>query len=445
MATYHVGDSRNLKGIFVSESWNAPRTIISSPPYWFLKNYGNNDNQIGHGQDYKEYLRDTAQIFVDCYDVSEDNATLWVIVDTCMENGEVQTIPFDIVKAIKELGGHETWVLKDVIIWSRPKGVVSGPRRFKNSFEYILMFSKNDEYVFNSDDVRDTFSMKKWWVTYPERYNPSGKKLGNIWEFMPPMRGWGPSHQKHLCPLPFGMIDLIIDISTNEGDTILDPFAGSGTVLAIADAKKRIGVGIDVNEKFEKIYRENVKGAAKNFVIGRDKETRLLIERGTQFSVINKKLRALKLAGLLIEDFMKMTNLPKDAIKYVKYNSETKSMGLIIYTNCKLPSYSMSNDLKCLSKQSKIKIPVLVKDKSELPKDNMVVYRYHTKKTNKFNLQIERCHMEIQNTDQNLFFSDILLNVQSSDSILNKDLEKLSDPQQEIELILDANECDDER
>ena len=447
MAGYHIGDARGLKEIFILNGWGAPQIIISSPPYWSLKNYGSSENQIGHGQPYDEFLEDTAKVFVDCYDISRDNATLWIIVDTCMDRGEIKTIPFDITNKMKEKGGKKRWILKDIIVWNRPKGVVSGLKRFKNSFEYILMFSKGEKYVFNADNVRDTLSIKKWWVSYPERYNPSGKKLENVWEFMPPMRGWGPSHQKHLCPLPFGMMDLIIEIFTNVGDIVFDPFAGSGTVLAIADAKERKGVGIDINEGFEDVYKNSVSKAAKKFVEERDKETKLLEERKQQFAAINKKLRAMKLVGLMIEDFVKEVKPTENIVKFAKYKPNKKTLELIIYSDEKLEKYTMSENIVNLRRQSKIDISIRVESLHKLPLDNGEVYIYHTRKTNKFDVKTTKSAMHTQKGDSNSFFSDLFLNISSSESILNKDLSKLHDSKQKIELkekAIDAFQQNDE-
>jgi DNA modification methylase len=229
---YIIGNAKNVSTIVKDAKIPAPQLIISSPPYFDLLNYNDNKDQIGHGQkNYDEYLETVCKVYQDCYDISLPNATFWLVVDTFKKNKEVTLFPFDIVNKLK-VKSTKTWKLRDIVIWDKDKNLPwGGIGNFKNQYEYILFFTKNKDFKFNIDRVREITDLKKWWKTYPERYNPDGKAPSNIWNFITPIRGWGHKEQDHLCPLPFPLTEKIISLCSDEGDWVLDPFAGSGSLL----------------------------------------------------------------------------------------------------------------------------------------------------------------------------------------------------------------------
>ena len=102
--------------------------------------------------------------------------------------------------------------------------------------------------------------MKKWWVNYPERYNPKGKIPDGLWHFDIPTQGsWGNGYVRHFCPLPEEMIAQILKIATKEGDLVLDPFAGSGAVLAKAANMNRNFIGFELNDSYIKMFKKYLK------------------------------------------------------------------------------------------------------------------------------------------------------------------------------------------
>lgn len=230
------------------------QTTITSPPYFDMKDYGS-ENQVGFGQDYEEYLNDLQSIFRDVYKRTKIDGTLWIIIDSFKRNDQVITLPFDLSNKLKEVG----WLLQDVLIWKKDKTVPWAKNGFiQRKFEYILLFSKSRKFKSNKDAVRvfDTSQLKRWWVKYPERYNPKGKALDEIWEFPIPTQGsWGDQYIRHFCPLPKEMVATMIELSTNEGDVVLDPFAGSGTVLSQAASMKRKYLGFELNEEYIKMFK----------------------------------------------------------------------------------------------------------------------------------------------------------------------------------------------
>ena len=241
------------------------QTTITSPPYFDMKDYGV-DGQIGFGQSYQEYLDDLTKIFDQIRKHTCDDGTLWIIIDTFKRNGDIVLLPFDIAERLKGVG----WHLQNIIIWKKDKTVPWASSGFvQRKFEYILFFSKNNEYKSYGDRVRifDQSKLKEWWVRYPERYNPKGKALDEVWDFPIPVQGsWGKEYIKHFCPLPKEMVSTMISISTDEGDLVCDPFAGTGTVLAQAAYMKRGYIGVELNPSYAKqcrAYIRETRGAGR--------------------------------------------------------------------------------------------------------------------------------------------------------------------------------------
>jgi len=270
---------------------------ITSPPYFDLKDYGYK-KQIGFGQEYSKYLEDLKLVFKNVYNCTKDTGSLWVIIDSFRRDNEVIPLPFDVSNKLREIG----WKLQEIIIWGKDKTVPWAHQgQMRNLFEYILLFSKEDKYNFFIDEVRDFHSLKKWWVKYPERYNPNGKTPDGIWHFDIPLQGsWGKGFIKHFCPLPEEMIAQILKISTKEGDLVLDPFAGSGAVLAKADNMGRKYVGFELNAGYIKMFKNYLKET------GEQKREKFIEQKSkqlsqTEFNSLILDLRALKYPKLILK------------------------------------------------------------------------------------------------------------------------------------------------
>jgi DNA modification methylase len=262
-----------------------------------MKDY-NADNQIGFGQSYENYLYDIQIVFEGIFERTKINGTLWVIIDTFKRSNQVITLPFDVSNKLKEIG----WLLQDIIIWKKDKTVPWSTNGFmQRKFEYILFFSKSTNFKTNKNSVRvyDTNHLKRWWVKYPERYNPKGKALDEIWEFPIPIQGsWGNKYIRHFCPLPESMVATMIQISSDENDIILDPFAGTGTVLSQSAYMKRNYVGIELNSEYVRMFEnyldKTFKEKRKEYNLYKRNEGQEHFEK----NIIN--LRILKYARLLI-------------------------------------------------------------------------------------------------------------------------------------------------
>lgn len=278
------------------------QTTITSPPYFDMKDYGCK-NQVGFGQTYDQYLHDLQDIFRQVLSVTKGNGTLWIIIDTFKRNNQVIPLPFDLSNKLNEIG----WYLQEIIIWKKDKTVPWSTNGFmQRKFEYILFFSKTPDYKYNKDKVRifDTQLLKKWWVKYPERYNPKGKALDEIWEFPIPVQGsWGDKYIRHFCPLPKEMVATMIEISSQENDIVLDPFAGTGTVLSQSAYMHRNYLGFELNpsyiDKFNSYLQETLETGKMEY---KD------LKNGTSQDEFENQildLRALKFGRLLLNSIEK--------------------------------------------------------------------------------------------------------------------------------------------
>ena len=294
---YHIWDSRKI-----NEKIKKPLVdvIITSPPYWNLKNY-EVDDQIGFGQKYGEYLHDMTEIFNKCKSVLKETGSLWIVVDSFKKNGNVKMLPFELASKLQDDG----WFLQDIIIWQKDKTLpYSSKGKLRNIFEYVLFFTKSKNFNFFVDELREV-ELKKWWPKYPERYNPKGKVPSRVWDIPIPIQGWGKTWVRHFCPFPPQLIERILLLTTKEDYTVLDPFAGSGSVLAQADVMGRKSIGFDLNSEYRAMYYEKVIPFFKNSWIERKKELDNICQKRKYLEKTIPALRRIKYPMTLYKELVK--------------------------------------------------------------------------------------------------------------------------------------------
>ncbi len=299
------GDARNLSTLFGDARVNV---TITSPPYHDLKDYGSS-NQIGYGQTYEEYLQDLKGVFANVHARTVANGSLWIIIDSFRRDKELVPLPFDLAAELRSIG----WRLRDTIIWRKERTVPWAKHGdTRGIFEYILLFSKGDNVIkYYADRVRERDELKQWWVKYPERYNPKGKSLENIWTFDIPTQGsWGDGSLRHYCPLPSGLVRRILDLTTDAGDTVLDPFAGTGSVLLEAYLKQRRSIGVELNKKYIQAFNKRL---GREIAPSNLPATLPSSFKEKAFSKLIVSLRLLKFARVL------RTRLPKSHQTTVKF------------------------------------------------------------------------------------------------------------------------------
>ncbi len=251
-------NSKDILNVFPEDVKPFINLTVTSPPYWDAKQYGEVD-QTGYKQKYEDYLEDIHRTFSGVYKLSKDSSTLYVISDTLKRNGRVIRIPDDIAKILETIG----WIHQDVIIWNKGKTLPwSRKGQLRNKFEYINVFTKTNNFVYNIDQIRVP-ELTEWWIDYPERYSPLGKVPDNIWKFFIPTQGswgikkdFGDKEFRHACPFPPEMMARMILLSSNENDVVFDPYAGTGVLLATAASMKRKFLGFDTNSEYKSLFEQ---------------------------------------------------------------------------------------------------------------------------------------------------------------------------------------------
>ncbi len=309
---YLIGDSTKIAEYFQDCEPFIDLTV-TSPPYWDIKQYGD-VAQTGFGQSYEAYKHSITQVFQGVYNLSKPNASLYVNIDTLKRNGKLIRLQDDITNILEEIG----WIHRDIIIWDKGKTLPwSRKGQMRNIFEYILFFTKGNDYKYNIESIKTVEELKEWWHDYPERYNPEGKVPENIWRFTIPTQGsWGSKETfedeefRHACPFPPEMMARIIRLSSEPNDLIFDPFAGTGVLLSTAELLSRRYLGIDTNEKYRSIF---------------EKVTTSLVSK--QWTRIDKHYREQELLKQVMKTSilrLRMLKYPKAIIKRLKSDKNSK-------------------------------------------------------------------------------------------------------------------------
>jgi site-specific DNA-methyltransferase (adenine-specific) len=224
------------------------QSVITSPPYWDLKDY-EHDDQIGTADESYERYHDRMQsVWAECYDRLREDGTVWIIVDTVMERGDLRLLPYHISQRAEEVGFR----LQDLIVWHKPTAIAGmTDRNVVNKKEYIIYLSKRDEHLFHGERDREN-DVEDPAITDAET-------LGNLWRY-PVKRGTVGQNVLHKAPYPRSLIDRIVKLSTDEGDTVLDPFFGSGTTAYSALDLNRQCIGYELNEGFAEVINDRLDG-----------------------------------------------------------------------------------------------------------------------------------------------------------------------------------------
>jgi len=251
----YCGDARMLSPKLQDRSI---AVTLTSPPYWRLKNYGVT-GQLGWGQAYEQYMSDLLQVFGRIHSATTNTGSLWIVLDTLKQQGKITLLPFDLADRLqREIG----WILQDVIIWDKGKTLPwSRKGQLRNQFEYVLCFSKKRRFKYEVDRLKQ-LDLKQWWVRFPERYNPRGKVPSNIWNLPIPVQGsWSSNGLRHACPFPTPLVERILLLTTDPGarSVVLDPFAGSGIVPALAEVMGRQFLAFELNPEFVRMYQTVVR------------------------------------------------------------------------------------------------------------------------------------------------------------------------------------------
>lgn len=296
------------------------QTVVTSPPYWGLRDYGD-DEQLGLEKSPLDFIENLCRVFDEIWRVLKDDGTLWVNLgdsyfphngtrgnkeaaggDTlrgrdnsyqpapklstgglALKQKELVGIPWRFAFAMQERG----WYLRQDIIWHKPNPMPeSVTDRCTKSHEYIFLLTKSARYYYDNKAILEPVSevsLKRaeygWDSDRPSTknasmggtgihtdkmgtrfVNPEGRNKRSVWTVT--TKGY---KEAHFAVYPPDLIEPCILAGSKEGDTVLDPFSGSGTTGEVALKHNRNYIGLELNPEYAEISRRRLSEAVGMF------------------------------------------------------------------------------------------------------------------------------------------------------------------------------------
>ena len=249
----YFGDSRALNKI----EDKSVQLIITSPPYWQLKDYGSN-NQIGFNNSYEEYINNLNLVWMECERILSEGCRLCINIGDQFARsvyyGRYKVVPIrtEIIRFCETLKMD----YMGAIIWQKATtmntsggGAIMGsfpyPRNgiLKIDYEFILIFKKLGK------SPKPTSKQKENSIMTKEEWN---QYFSSHWNFS------GVKQSEHIAMFPEELPKRLIKMFSFSGETIFDPFLGSGTTTLAAKNLGRNSIGYEINKEFESIIKEKL-------------------------------------------------------------------------------------------------------------------------------------------------------------------------------------------
>jgi len=286
------------------------QTCITSPPYWGLRDYGN-DNQIGLEKSPDEYVSELVSVFREVKRVLRDDGTLWLnlgdsysgsgkgpagnlgktnnerdmedkhsaVVPLGMKPKDLVGIPWMVAFALRADG----WYLRQDIIWAKPNPMPESVKdRCTKSHEYLFLLTKSARYYYDNGAIKepattgyssDQFipNSAKDLLDASQKMNSaqgdSEKYRNSEWLMTRNKRDvWtintNPFKGAHFAVMPEALVEPCILAGSKDGDVVLDPFMGSGTVGVVALRHNRDFIGVELNPVYAELARDRINNSA---------------------------------------------------------------------------------------------------------------------------------------------------------------------------------------
>lgn len=235
--------------------------IVTSPPYWGLRDYGIK-GQIGLESKLQQYINKLVAVFSEAKRTLKDDGVLWLNIGDGYTSGnrgyrapdkknparamsvrpdtpeglkpkDLLGIPWRLALALQADG----WYLRSDIIWNKPNAMPESVKdRPTRSHEYVFMLTKKEKYFYNYQAVKE-----------------NGRNRRTVWNV-----NTAPFAEAHFATFPPGLIEPCILAASKEGDFVLDPFFGSGTVGMVCQEYQRRFIGIELNGEYVKIAKNRL-------------------------------------------------------------------------------------------------------------------------------------------------------------------------------------------
>lgn len=244
---------------------NSVHLVITSPPYWQLKDYGTG-NQIGFHDTYENYINNLNLVWKECYRTLHNGCRLCINIGDqfarAIYYGRYKVIPIrqEIIKFCESIG----FDYMGAVIWQKVTtsnttggGVQMGsypyPRNgiLKLDYEFILIFKKLGDAPKPTKEQKELSKMtaEEWNAFFAGHWNFAGARQNN-----------------HIAMFPEELPRRLIKMFSFVGETVLDPFAGSGTTLLAAKNLYRNSTGFEINEEFLPVIKEKLEVHQKDLL-----------------------------------------------------------------------------------------------------------------------------------------------------------------------------------
>jgi DNA modification methylase len=307
MATHRIVQGDCLEGLRTLPDASV-HCCVTSPPYWGLRDYGH-DGQIGLESTPEAYVARMVDVFREVRRVLRDDGICWLNLgdsyassisgktrytnqpwaartgsNVCATNRngapvpeglkpkDLVGIPWRVAFALQADG----WWLRQDIIWHKPNPMPESVRdRCTKAHEYVFLLTKSQKYFYDAEAVSEPaayagvqtndFSASAVGL----RIKPSGNAIpGTIYTVKPTRNRrsvWTittkPYSGAHFAVMPADLVEPCIKAGCPEGGTVLDPFAGSGTTLAVAAELGRNGIGCELNPEYIELANQRIAKA----------------------------------------------------------------------------------------------------------------------------------------------------------------------------------------
>lgn len=254
-ANIHIGDSTNMKEV----PDGSVQLIITSPPYGALKDY-ENDGQIGLNQSYQGYIENLNEVWKECIRVLGPDGKLCINIMPLFESGDqtpfkrrvTHTAISDIENFMNATGEMFTLAL---YIWDKRKivrfssfGSYPYPTNIFSTFpyEWIIVFCKKGKRNGVSKEIKEKSKLtQKEWADWA---------INSFWEMQPAKA----KTEGHPAPFPKELPHRLTKLYSFYGDTVLDPFMGTGTTAEAALSLGRNVIGYEINPEYQPLIAAKV-------------------------------------------------------------------------------------------------------------------------------------------------------------------------------------------
>lgn len=246
---------------------NSVQTVVTSPPYWSLRDYGIS-GQVGLETSVYDFIENLADLFDQVHRVLRSDGTLWLNIGDSYTSGnrgwrapdkknsaramnvrpptpeglkskDLIGVPWRLAFALQDRG----WYLRSEVVWRKPNAQPESVRdRPTRDHEQVFLFSKSDRYKYDVGAVK----------------GPNGRRLRTVWDIPTQINR---DASGHFATYPAELADRCIRITSEIGDVVLDPFLGSGTTALASGALGRRFLGIELHPDYLAMSRRRLTNA----------------------------------------------------------------------------------------------------------------------------------------------------------------------------------------